>query len=110
MKRTKQIDEKISQVEELKNFFEDLKDNKQAAWDNRSERWHLLYGKLPVIEKPKWKTVYGSKSFEGKVYFKTIEQYCQFLADNYGWTTPDVRIHFADGTKKEIFKTELVPA
>ena len=46
--------------------------------------------------------------FAGKIYFETIEQYCQFMANAYGWTVPDIRIHFLDGTKKEIFKLETV--
>ena len=29
--------------------------------------------------------------------------YLQFLANNYGWTTPDIRIHYLNGDKKEIF-------
>ena len=28
------------------------------------------------------------------------------MANAYGWTVPDVRIHFMDGTKKEIFKCD----
>ena len=38
--------------------------------------------------------------------FISIEQYAQYLADNYGWTTPDIRIYYLDGRVQEIFKTE----
>lgn len=38
-KRTKEIDAKISQLEDLKLFFEDLYNSKRDKWDNRSEKW-----------------------------------------------------------------------
>lgn len=51
---------------------------------------------LTVIEnekrKDRWDIVFG-----------TPEAYAQYLADNYGWTSPDVRIFYKDGTKSEIF-------
>ena len=34
----------------------------------------------------------------------TIEEYAQYLANNYAWTTPDIRIYYNDGVVKEIFK------
>ena len=71
---------------------------------NAEQRWFKLYGKFPRIEEPTWQTIYGVKEFAGKIYFESIEQYCQFMANAYGWTIPDVRIHFMDGSKKEIFK------
>jgi len=36
-----------------------------------------------------------------------IETYAQFLADEYGWTSPDIRIYCKDGTVKEIFSAKL---
>lgn len=35
---------------------------------------------------------------------RTIETYAQLLADKFGWTKPDARLFYADGTVKEIFK------
>ena len=46
-----------------------------------------------------------------KVYKKpmeSIEDYAQFIANEYGWTTPDVRIFYADGKVTEIFKVKKV--
>jgi hypothetical protein len=71
---------------------------------NAEQCWFKLYGEFPRIEEPTWQTIYGVKEFAGKIYFESIEQYCQFMANAYGWTIPDVRIHFMDGSKKEIFK------
>ena len=36
--------------------------------------------------------------------FNSVEDYCQYLSNDWGWTTPDIRIYFLDGTVKEIFK------
>jgi hypothetical protein len=36
------------------------------------------------------------------VLFKTPESYAQYLADEYGWTTPDIRIFYKDKTIVEI--------
>lgn len=33
----------------------------------------------------------------------SIEEYAQYLADTYGWTTPDIRIYYNNGSVKEIF-------
>lgn len=33
-----------------------------------------------------------------------IEKYAQYLANQYGWTTPDSRIFYSDGTVTEIFE------
>ena len=77
-----------------------------SHYPDAEQRWFKLYGEFPRIEEPTWKKIYGSKEFSGKIYFETIEQYCQFMANAYGWTVPDVRIHFMDGTKKEIFKCD----
>lgn len=79
-----------------------------SHYNNAEKRWFTLYGEFPRIEEPTWQKKYGSKEFTGKIYFENIEQYCQFMANAYGWTVPDVRIHFLDGTKKEIFKLETV--
>lgn len=78
-----------------------------SHYPDAEQRWMKLYGEFPRLEEPTWQKRYGSKEFTGKIYFDTIEQYCQFMANAYGWTTPDIRIHYLDGTKKEIFKVEL---
>ena len=79
-----------------------------SHYNDAEARWFKLYGDLPRIEEPTWQKKYSSKEFIGIVYFDTIDQYCQFMANTYGWTTPDVRIHFLDGKKTEIFKLEIV--
>lgn len=39
--------------------------------------------------------VFGDNTHE--VVFENVKQYAQYMADEYGWTDPDVRIYFADG-------------
>lgn len=34
---------------------------------------------------------------------ESIEGVAQFYADRYGWTTPDARIFYEDGSVKEVF-------
>jgi len=41
--------------------------------------------------------------YSEKKEFHNIEEYAQHLADHYGWTSPDARIFYKDGTVKEIF-------
>lgn len=78
-----------------------------SHYKDAEERWFALYGELPRLVEPAWETRYSFREFVGKIYFEDIEQYCQFMANAYGWTVPDVRIHFLDGTKKEIFKLDV---
>jgi hypothetical protein len=35
-----------------------------------------------------------------------IEGYCQWMADNYSWCDPDVRLFYKDGTVKEFSKVD----
>lgn len=38
-----------------------------------------------------------------KIVFKSVEEHAQYLANDFGWTSPDIRIFYADGTVREIF-------
>lgn len=40
--------------------------------------------------------------------FSTIEEYAQYFADDFGWTTPEIRLYYKDGNVKEIFSCEDV--
>lgn len=66
-------------------------------------RWNEKYGKYEIIEEPTWQKTYRSRQYAGKIGFNNIEEYAQFLAEEYGWTTPDARIYYHDGSVKEIF-------
>lgn len=68
------------------------------------KNWNKKYGKYEIVEEPTRKSGYfGDSYYEGKIKIDNIEDYAQYLADNYGWTTPDIRIYYKDGNVKEIF-------
>ena len=74
-----------------------------GIYEDTVDKWYEAYGKYKVIEEPKSVKGYSGMKYEGKITFKDIEEYAQFLANEYGWTTPDARIFYKDGTVKEIF-------
>ncbi len=39
LKRTKEVDKLISQLEDIKNYFDELHTSRQDAFDNKSEKW-----------------------------------------------------------------------
>ena len=98
-------------------------DGCEKGMDCCGDRWYPLYGKglefphvYSIFRKKNAEAMarkYGvtfkeskKKGFQGEtqeVTFPTIESYAQYLADEYGWTKPDCRLFFADGTVKEIF-------
>jgi len=77
-----------------------------SHYDDAEGRWHKKYGIYEIVEKPEWNEEY-SREFRGKIKFKGIEEYCQYLANEYGWTKPDVRIFYHNGNVKEIFTEKI---
>lgn len=59
------------------------------------------------IEEPKVEIKYGSRVVTGKIRLDSIEQYAQILADLHGWTKPDCRIFYKDGSVKEVYSKKL---
>ena len=62
-----------------------------------------IYPGSTWIEEPKVEKKYGQYRVVGKLRIDDIEQYAQLMADLYGWTKPDCRIFYKDGTIKEVF-------
>ena len=75
--------------------------------DNAIDKWNKKYSKYEIIEQPTFKEEYGTRAYVGRIGFRNIEEYAQFMADEYGWTTPDARIYYNDGNVKEIFTTKF---
>ncbi|PNX49189.1 MAG: hypothetical protein BV459_00520 [Thermoplasmata archaeon M11B2D] len=69
--------------------------------------WANQYGKYIVLEKPKFTKTDGLCRCEGRISFRSFEEYVQFLADEYGWTTPDCRIFYKNGTKTDVFSKNV---
>ncbi len=44
---------------------------------------------------------------KGRIMMDDIEQYAQVVSDMNGWTSPDCRIFYKDGTVKEVFSPEV---
>jgi hypothetical protein len=42
----------------------------------------------------------GHELTESCLEGKTLDEYLQWMADQYGWEDPDIIVHYADGTKK----------
>lgn len=42
-------------------------------------------------------------TYSKRYVFNDIEDYAQFLADNFGWTIPEARIYYKNGEAVEIF-------
>ena len=71
--------------------------------DNKKE-WLKKYGNYKRKSEPRIKDKNTSyQSLLGKIIFKNIEEYAQYEANEWGWTTPDVRIFYKNGKIKEIF-------
>lgn len=67
------------------------------------DRWDKWNDKPVDIEKYKTE---GYKTWRnGIIKFNDIEEYAQYLSNEFGWTTPDARIYYNDGTVKEIFSS-----
>ncbi len=54
-----------------------------------------------TFEKSTHKSYQKGERFD--VIFDTPEKYSQYIADKHGWTKPDVRIFYNDGTIKEVY-------
>lgn len=68
-----------------------------------TEIWNEKYASYEVIEEPTWEEKYNTRRYVGRIKLHNIEEYAQLMADEYGWTVPDARIYYHDGTVKEIF-------
>lgn len=75
--------------------------------DDVVEEWNEKYGSYEVVDAPTFNGKYGLMYYSGTIKVKNIEEFAQYFADDFGWTTPDARIYYADGTVKEIFSKKL---
>jgi hypothetical protein len=60
------------------------------------------YSNYDIVKKPEI-IKNPSRCISGKIRIKNIDEYCQYYADEYGWTVPDIRVYFYDGKVKEYF-------
>lgn len=86
-------------------------DNKDEAIDKALELGIYFDGVRDGIDCPccgdRWSDYCDEIEFpyeyDKEKTFNSIEEYAQYLADKYGWTSPDCRIYYKNGEVKEIF-------
>lgn len=88
-----------------------------SAYQNESEsvlkaEFMYKYAHLNPVDVKYSEKTYGSNEYKslsktvtGKIIFKTVTEYAQYMTDEYGCTSPDVIIHYINGSKQEINKT-----
>lgn len=65
--------------------------------------WQNKYGMYEIKELPQWRETSVAVEYGGKIKFRNMEELAQFLANEYGWTSPDARLYYKDGRTKEIY-------
>ncbi len=71
-------------------------------------RWETLYGSFKRKEEPKLSKEYGFTKYGTTVFFDTINDYFQLMANMYGQTTPDIRVHLLNGEKIEFNSVKVL--
>ena len=77
-----------------------------SVYSTKIDDWHKRYGYLKILEEPVYeKTSWGIEQIKGKIIFNGVDDYVQFLSNEYGWCEPEARIFYKDGNVKEFFKS-----
>lgn len=71
------------------------------------EEFKAKYPDAEWLTQPFAEDKYGSVRVLGKIKLRSIEEYAQVMADQYGWTKPDIRIFYKGGEVKEIFSKKV---
>ena len=85
-----------------------LQERQVSCYSSVIEDWYKKYGKYEIVSEPIInKGIFNTKRIIGKVRFHSIEEYAQYIANEWGrWTNPSARIFYRDGSVKEIFAEE----
>lgn len=75
--------------------------------DKAIEELKIKYPNVEWSVKPQAEDKYGSIRVTGKIRLKSMEEYAQLMADQFGWTKPDIRIFYKNGEVKEIFSKKV---
>jgi hypothetical protein len=86
---------------------EEWVDGKKSTPEEALETLRFRYSEFTWIKAPSLGDKYGSPIIEGVVKLNSIENYAQVMADQFGWTYPDARIFYRDGSVKEIFSYKV---
>lgn len=75
--------------------------------DKAIEELKIKYPNVEWSVNPQAEDKYGSVRVTGKIRLRNIEEYSQLMADQFGWTKPDIRIFYKNGEVKEIFSKKV---
>lgn len=92
-------DEAVKKAEELGCYWYGVEKGIDCACCG--DRWDKDW--IDAVPLDKYRTEGYDTWRHGILYFNNIEEYAQYFANDYGWTSPDARIFYKDGTVKEIF-------
>ena len=86
-----------------------LTEKKDASISNETAISNLKsrYSGSSWLTEPIVENKYGSRRVVGKIRLDSVEQYAQVMADLFGWTKPDCRIFYKDGSKKDIYSVKV---
>lgn len=74
-----------------------------GIYKSAEDKWMERCGRYEILVNPTWTEGRTCRWYAGTIRFKDIEEYAQYLADEYGWTKPDSRIFYKDGSVKEVY-------
>lgn len=78
-----------------------------GIYHNTVAEWNKRYGSYKKVTKPHFETrkYMSGRAYVGSIKFDDIPEYAQFLANEYGNTTPDARIFYKNGDIEEISRS-----
>lgn len=80
-------------ISEYSGSVEDM-EKKYEGYDIRNIR----FVKAGTKDKNGYKSSFDQ--VKGELRFRNVDEYLQFMADEFGWLDPDVIVHYKDGSKK----------
>lgn len=95
------LESAIDHAESLGVYF----DGVDKGWDCEccGDRWYKPWSdegmEFPLTCGQEWNT-------RKVTVYNTPKEYAQWYANNYGWTSPDARIFYLNGTVEEVFSNE----
>lgn len=91
---------------EVSEYLSD-RGKKEISDDDAIRELVSVYEGSEWLVAPKVDTPYGTRRVSGKIKLVSIEQYAQLMADLYGWTKPDCRIFYHDGSVKDVYSKKV---
>lgn len=91
---------------EVSEYLSD-RTKKEISDEDAIKEFVSMYEGSEWLVAPKVDSPYGTRRVSGKIKLVSIEQYAQLMADLYGWTKPDCRIFYQDGSVKDVYSKKV---